>query len=201
MKHETTRTLHSYWNELRGRRRAPLRLEVDPASIAAILGNAFVLERTDPVSYSYRLAGTRVCGYHGRELRGTSFAEHWAADERETMVNLLYTVTEDASGAVIGFSAHAPNGRKAPFEMLLLPLARDNGLLDRVIGTVAPLSDQSWIGSVPISRLQIKSIRLVWPDGTPSLGHGQEFAPSHSPIPAAAAEQRRGLTLIEGGRR
>src|SRR5690606_25564754 len=37
-------TLHSYWTERRGRRPAPLRSEMEPAHLATILPDVFILE-------------------------------------------------------------------------------------------------------------------------------------------------------------
>lgn len=202
MKHENTRTLHNYWNRLRGRRTAPMRLEIDPGAIASILGNAFVLERVDPLTYRYRLAGTRVCAQHGAELRGTSFTALWCEKDRETIENLLFTATEDAAGALIGYNAHAGQGRIAPFEMLLLPLARDNGVLDRVIGTTTPLGHTQWVGSIPVTRLDIKSIRLLWPDGLPGAGRDlAEEAAEAASAASTAASARPSFRIIEGGLR
>ena len=201
MKHENSRTLHRYWNRLRGHRRAPMRLEIDPGAIAAILGNAFVLERLDPVAYRYRLAGTRVCSYLGKELRGTSFPAQWADDERDTVENLLYTITEDAAGALIGLTAHGGTGRTAPLELMLLPLARDNGALDRIIGTVSTLRPSDWVGALPVTRLEIKSIRLLWPDGKPLVGRsgGTGVGIANPPINTDLPPARTPLRVIEGG--
>lgn len=167
MKHEMTRALYEYWSDLRGTRKAPMRLELDPSAIAPLLGNAFVLERRDPLIYNYRLAGTRICSYQDQELRGRSFLDQWKPSDRQTLEILLQATTADAAGAVIGYEAFARPDLSVAFEMVLLPLARDNGTFDRVIGVAAPLSTAYWVGIMPIVDLEIKSIRYLWPSDRP----------------------------------
>jgi len=180
MKHEMTRALYKYWTQLRGTRRAPMRLELDPSAIAPLLGNAFVLERLDPLTYNYRLAGTRICSYHDLELRGRSFLDQWKPFDRQTMESLLQAATNDAAGAVIGYEAYARRDLKVSFEMVLLPLARDNGTFDRVIGVTAPLGTAYWVGIMPITDLEIKSVRYLWPEDMPIPAGGETTAKSNN---------------------
>ena len=72
MKQTTIQTLYAYWDGVRAGRIAPRRLEIEPARIAAILSETFMLECGDG-DYRYRLAGSRLCELFGYELRGTSF--------------------------------------------------------------------------------------------------------------------------------
>ena len=203
MKHDMSRELFEYWTKLRGSRKAPMRLELDPSAIASLLSNTFVLERLDPVTYNYRLAGTRICSYHTKELRSTSFIDQWGGKDKETLESLLYTITEDAAGAVIGYVAYARDDVKVPFEALLLPLARGNGSFDRVIGITAPMADEYWVGVLPIQSAKIKSVRLLWPVGLPK--YNKET--SNTQFPAkfgesqldAATEARPNFKVIKGG--
>lgn len=201
MKHEMTRQLFDYWSTLRGNRKAPMRLELDPSAIAPILGNSFVLERTNPVSFNYRLAGTRICSFHSRELRGKSFIEQWNPSDHESLTAILRTVTEDAAGAVVGYNARARRDLAVPFEMVLLPLARDNGEFDRVIGLETPLASAYWVGVMPIISLEVKSVRYLWPDGVP-VEPVQDIkrALPEAPVPKVSNSPRAMLKVIRGGR-
>ena len=73
MKHGVTQTLYNYWDNLRGARPAPNRSEVDPGEIRGLLGDTFILETNGPQDVRYRLAGTRLCSAHCRELKGRNF--------------------------------------------------------------------------------------------------------------------------------
>ena len=61
MKQSTIQVLFGYWNEVRGERLAPRRFEIEPARIATILPETFILERLDSETFPYRLAGTKIC--------------------------------------------------------------------------------------------------------------------------------------------
>src|SRR5947209_8169807 len=75
MKQRTSQIIYRYWNEVRGTRLAPTRLEIEPGRIAEVLSETFILENTDTGSYVFRLAGTRICDQFGHELRGRSFLD------------------------------------------------------------------------------------------------------------------------------
>ena len=69
MKLQTTRQLYRYWRGLRGDQDVPFRFQVDPADMRTFLPEVFVLSRQSPACYPFRIAGTGLCSYFGRELR------------------------------------------------------------------------------------------------------------------------------------
>ena len=77
MKQKTSQILYAYWNGVRGERMAPRRFEIEPARIATILPETFILERLDTDTFVYRLAGTRMCEQFGCEFRGANFLDGW----------------------------------------------------------------------------------------------------------------------------
>ena len=80
------------------------------------------------------------------------------------METLLYSVTEDASAAVVGIESLSSNGSTLPMELILLPLFQDNGRLNRVLGGLVPLESAYWIGVDPLVKHKIKSLRLIMPE-------------------------------------
>jgi hypothetical protein len=198
MKHERTRTLYEYWDEVRAGRRAPRRLEIEPGAISALLPYVFILERLAPISYRFRLAGTHVCAYTGGELRDRSFTALWPREEREAMESLLFSVCEDAAGACVGFNGHARGERSAAFEMVLLPLMTRTGVYDRVLGAISALESPYWIGNWPISRFETKSVRLLWPEGEPRSLAEERSPAGHMRVATSDGQHR--LTVIDGGR-
>src|ERR1700728_823423 len=85
MKHAASRELYAYWQELRGRRPAPTRAEIEPGAIRRILSEAFILALDRASGYPFRLAGTRVCALFGRELKGETFLDLWDEPGRRTV--------------------------------------------------------------------------------------------------------------------
>ncbi len=163
MKHKKTIELYRYWNRLRGSDPAPKRCDLDPHDIPGLLGDLFILERKTPVQYSFRLAGTRMCAAFGQELRHQEFNSMWKDQDRESIESVLYTITEDASTAILGIQGISANGHSLPLEILLLPLYQTAGKLNRIVGTFLPLKSAFWIGTQPLIQQKIRSLRLIMP--------------------------------------
>jgi len=206
MKHAVCRELYDYWNRLRGRLPAPQRDAIEPADIRRILGDTFILEKASPTAYRYRLAGTRLCGAYGREMKGLSFLDFWGKADREPVETLLAAITDDAAAAVIGVTAHASRERALSFEMLLLPLASRGPGFERVLGGMAPMDHPFWLGMDPIVRQEIVSLRLIWPDETPRFLRRPEpepdvptVVPLRPPLSPKALRER--FVLLDGGKR
>lgn len=169
MKHPSTRELYDYWQRLRGRRPAPERTEIEPSDIRRILGDTFILEVASRNEYRFRLAGTRVCALYGRELKGRDFLAFWSGKDREAIATLLAAVSQDAAAAVLGMTGRSAHDRDLACEILLLPVRQKNGGYDRILGSLAPMTDPYWIGIHPILSQAITSLRLIWPDERPAF--------------------------------
>lgn len=159
MKHATTRILFAYWDRLRGERATPERADVQPGGMRHVLGDAFILSNEDAVSF--RLAGSRICALFGRDLAGSSFERLWDPADAIEAGRLTQLVIEDTVGAVIGILGVNVNGSELAMEMLLLPL-RHGGRTDRrLLGALSPSTIPSWAGLVPLSALQVRSVRMI----------------------------------------
>jgi hypothetical protein len=166
MKHAVTRTLYDYWTRLRGHRTAPARFEIEPGDIRHILGDTFILEAVDRTTYSFRLAGTRLCSAYCRELKGRNMLDLWHGKDREAMASLLAAIVEDGAAAIIGLDATNDRGQSMPVEIILLPLSHDGPQHTRILGCFAPLEQPYWLGTHPVVRQPIHSLRLIWPEET-----------------------------------
>jgi len=96
MKHPATRMLFSYWDALRGERAAPERGEIEPGEIRHILADTFVLELDAQREARFRLAGTRICGLMGGELRDGRLVDLWPERARHDMRKDLDIVLAEA---------------------------------------------------------------------------------------------------------
>jgi hypothetical protein len=222
MKSVVTRSLYEYWTRLRGHRPAPDRNEVDPAAIKGILGDTFILEALDRNTYSFRLAGTRICAAYGRELKGRNLLDFWSGKDRESIACLLAAVVEDGAAAVFGLSATNDRGQIMPVEVVFLPLHHDGPNHTRILGCFAPMDQPYWLGLHPVVRQPLQSLRLIWPDEKPAFllnaekvdgTHGGAFGRYEPPPlridrrrPVASTPQPgkvkvfRHFRVIEGGR-
>lgn len=189
MRHPTSRVLFAYWDGLRGARSAPERGEIEPGAIRHVLADTFILDLDEPGEPMLRLAGTRLCGLFGRELKGEGFADLWTGGGRDEIGRLIAAVQDDAAGIVGGLVGHTADGDRITLEILLLPLRHHGRTHSRVLGAISPGAIPAWMGLKPVVSLETISLRIIWPVG--------EVAPA---APPPAIERRGRLVVHQGGR-
>ncbi|MFA6267823.1 MAG: PAS domain-containing protein [Pseudolabrys sp.] len=207
MKHASTQAVYGYWNEQRGARSAPERGDIDPADIRRALGDTIMLAADFVDRWRFRLAGTRVCALFNREIKGEVLSSLWREADQTTIENLTATITGESVGAVLGITGRAADGAEVDLEMLLLPLAHSGHARVRALGVLAPLTPPFWLGSKPLTELQLTALRHVGPE-IDAFGAGLTLAPAQTPAvdaaePAALREGgrlRRGFVVYSGGR-
>ncbi|GGB59603.1 PAS domain-containing protein [Roseibium aquae] len=214
MKNGVSQALYRYWDELRGLRPAPNRSEIDPGQIRGLLGDTFILETMSPNDVRYRLAGTRLCSVHCRELKGRNFLRGWSERDREALESLVSAIREDAAAAIVGIAAQTEHRQQVQLEMCLLPLNVPGSGRVRILGCSAPMERPYWLGIHPITHQTITSLRLIWPDERPyfvskTQTNSNPILPKYKtkemPVSAGVlpngAERRVGhLTVYSGGK-
>lgn len=131
---QRAKLLYDHWRTVRGGNRAPFRNDINPAAFREILDSVFVLDWNSTSDVRFRLAGSRLCDSFGMELRGMNLLALWQGEARARLGQLLHrVVTEPCVGHAIGVQ-ESESGYAADFEILLLPLKRDDGSLNRIIG-------------------------------------------------------------------
>lgn len=207
MKLHTSKCLYEYWNELRGENIAPKRKDLDPMALKNILPNLFLLDMISSDNYNFRLAGTKTCNIFGAELTGHNFLELWNADDKDSFVSLLDTLTEQGVGIVCGLKGEAEDV-KVTLEFLALPLVdTQTELCTSVIGSFGFKSDIERSIKLPISNIEMISLRVIWPidEQVPSY---KTVSSKKSVLQLAIAEEthddnwsrRAKFEVIQGGR-
>lgn len=163
MRHDGTKDLFGYWNRLRGTYPAPRRTDIKPAEISSRLADTFILQATDGAGPLFRLAGTRLCSIYGRELKSEPFLSLWHESDQTLTRRMMTSVLDDAAVAVAIFEGISSNGRKHPFELLLLPLAGE-GSDRRILGSIVAIGNQYWLGAHPIVANALTSLRIIDPN-------------------------------------
>lgn len=189
MRHPTSRVLFAYWDHLRGTRSAPERGEIEPGSIRHVLADTVILDLDEPDEPRVRLAGTRLCGLFGRELKGDDFTALWSEAGRDEIRRLIGAVQDDAAGIVGGLVGQTADGDRVTLEVVLLPLRHHGRTHSRVLGAISPGAVPVWLGLKPVVSLETISLRIIWPLG--------DAAPAAAP---PAEERRRRLVVHQGGR-
>lgn len=193
MKHASTRAVFTYWESRRRGRPAPARNEIDPASIRQALGDAFMLSAEYADDLHFRLAGTRVCALFCREIKGALLPDLWAAEDEQSLAELVAMVRDEAAPIAMGVTGHNTAGAAADLEMLLLPLARNGSARTGMLGVLAPLAPIQWIGTTPIVALRAKTFR--------HLGREAARPAMSAPLAVTAGSRwRHGFKVYDGGR-
>lgn len=211
MRHQATRALYAYWNEIRRDRLAPRRLEIQPTRIGDLLLDTFILERTDRTTFRFRLAGTRVTSRFGMDLQARDFLACWSDGDRSLIEHHLSAIAELGRVGVFtgetGFGSDAPSGRAASastmFELLVLPLMHTGHSIDRLLCLLVPLEDEDRRGDVAVHGLRLLAAEAVWPNGAPDQGlsHDDRQLPLHPHVRKAriVRQGRRQFRVYEGG--
>lgn len=212
MKHLGTIELYQYWNRLRRGRPAPARAEIEPADIRTLLADTFILEMDNRSNAIFRLAGTRLCGVFGRELKGFAFLSLWREKDQRAIGRLVRGVVADKSLVVVTFEGATARGRFTAFELVLLPL---EGGVDypRMLGAMFAFDKPYWLGADPVVDLRIGSLRVIDPDRdhvfldnrpaveVPSLAPDAAHLAGVSTVEPALLRKVRHLVVLDGGKR
>lgn len=202
MKHRTTRRLYDYWLGRRAGRAAPGRADIEPSDIHTLLADTFILQCDADGTAPFRLSGTRLCVLFDRELKGCDFRSLWEGADVETVAAALRLLREDMSPVVVRWRGLTEDERGVDGELVLLPLTMGGTEIARVLGALVPFELPYWLGTVPLTRLRIASVRMVdaAPGREPVIGRSLAALP-RAAVPATATEGRRiaHLTVLDGG--
>ena len=149
MHHRTTEAVFEYFNQLRGRRPAPVRTEIDPGALKSFLPDLFILERARDGIIRFRLAGTRICLILGQEVRNREFGQIWEPLVRHKIKLAADTVLANQNALEIALETVADEEEPMALEMLLLPLCSEVGRCDRLFGSLVAIDAAYSIEAYP----------------------------------------------------
>ncbi|WP_426126090.1 PAS domain-containing protein [Pararhizobium sp. PWRC1-1] len=208
MRSKTAIEIYAYWDELRGHRDVPARSQIEPGHIRNILPDLFILEKTPRGDIRFRLAGTRICALFARELRGSTFDALWLAEQTSRLARIADDVMAQKTPVVLSASSLAGTADRLPTEIILLPLRSPDGVVDRIIGALVPLSRPLWLEATPVNYLDLGGIRVIDIEKTNLFAQNRPEKPlpaSSQPMInhslAGAIRRVLHLRVLEGGRR
>lgn len=167
MRQRTSIEILNYWNQIRGTNAAPLRAQIDPASLPRLLPELFILEMPAGDQPQFRLAGTRVCSFFGRELRGHPFASLWAKEQASDAERIAAGVMAHSIPALIHATGYTGSGYSMAFELVLLPVRSAGDLCDRLLGAATPVGNAAWLGGAFIEFLVMEHSHPLNEHGSP----------------------------------
>jgi hypothetical protein len=158
MFHPNTLRFLEWWRGLPQVGGVPARASVEPAALARVLPQVFILAE----DLSFRLAGGLVCDLHGRELRDRAFAPLWDRPDQGRLAAALERAVVGREPVIVQADAHPLTGAGVGLQITMAPLAsRAGGAADRLIGLYQPTSMLARLRGRPVQTL---SIRRVHPE-------------------------------------
>jgi hypothetical protein len=127
--------LLEYWREKKGDRMAPMRAEIDPAEIKALLPYVGMVDvERAPLRFRYRLAGSDIARGYGREITG-HYLDEMDLNGHEHQITQEYTRAADsAEPSCTTWEYLRKDGRNVRYERLVLPLSSDGRQIDMLFG-------------------------------------------------------------------
>jgi hypothetical protein len=175
------RDMREYWDELCAGRVVPLRSEVDPRAISTSLENGFILERAQPASVRFRLAGTHLSELMGMEVRGMPLRAFIDPAARAAFTTTLERVFEGPEVHEYRLISSQSNAPKMTARMLILPMKSDQGTIDRALGCMVAEGN---VGLTP-RRFQIAETRIT------SLVDGRVHREIETPVGVGFSEPKQ----------
>lgn len=198
MRHTATKAVFEQWQRLRGERRAPDRLSLNPAEFGTNLADIFLLEKSDG-AVRFRIAGTRICGLFGEELRGMPFAALFSHDSSADIAEMVATALDDENAVIAGVSALFDDRTSIAGELLLLPLTHETGGHGekRLLGVMTTRGHRP-LAQSPCTAIDVISFRIVDVDDMPGSADSSDTR-SGSRRTDPALLRRARFRVYEGG--
>jgi len=138
MLHSNTELLIDYWRERKRGGLSPLRNAIQPSDLSGLLPQVFILGRTGPGRWVFRLAGGLVADLHGRDLRQLNVLALWDEADRPRLATALEACRRTADPFVAVVEARSSRG-SSTVELSFAPLVAEASPFDRIIGLYQPL--------------------------------------------------------------
>jgi hypothetical protein len=133
--HPKLRALHVYWLSLWRGDLFPARQRLDPLAIPQLLDSLFLIDiERQPLRFRYRLMGTKLVAFRGRELKGLYMEEAHPEFETSPVKQHYVILAETGEPRWRKGLAQFDWGGRPSIERLLLPLADDGRTPDCILG-------------------------------------------------------------------
>jgi hypothetical protein len=202
MKHEVSTALYDYW--LLRHRDAPVRASgIRPDDLASLLPSLFLIELdpSDRPQFGFRFCGAAIASRYGRDLTDDSFLDLWDGPDRSMLQRDLRALAFRSTGMVTGVMAETMGGGIISYEMLLLPLAGENGAAG-AIGSMVRIGghEESNRLRARIIAQSLRSIRFLPVAGSESPRGFSRTAPALSAAELGMRRRYGHLTVVTGGK-
>lgn len=126
--------VEEYWHSLKTPDAIPTRHAINPSKITKALPHTFIMEQVAQQPPRFRIAGSKVSDILGLDLRGMPITSLIAPDDRRLFAEILADMFRMPATARIQLSWSNSETSSAIGQVLLLPLADQQGNCTRAIG-------------------------------------------------------------------
>ena len=134
--HPRLRTLLAYWNATRGASALPPCAAIDPIALWQWLGHLILVEAASGGEFRYRVYGTGLAEYYGRDLTGKTTAA--LRPEVRALVRGEYAAVRESRQPLLVTHTRRIREQRLPVEKLILPFSADGQDVDRLLAGVYP---------------------------------------------------------------
>ncbi|WP_421694890.1 PAS domain-containing protein [Aestuariivirga sp.] len=154
--------LLNVWRALRQDRSAPQRQDLDLKQLQRLVPYLFIAEQTGAAGgFTWRLAGTGVCSFVGRELTGKDVLAGWDRFERGVLSTLLTGVITGHRQAAVRLRFRTDRGQTEEAEMLALPMTSFDGSATHVLGGLFPQPSAGTGHYMELVPLELSTARFL----------------------------------------
>lgn len=126
---------YAYWEGKRVGRKLPSRADIDPAEMKPFLAHTLLVDVSyDPISFTIRLAGTRLADIHGYELTGMNLESVDLGNQRAQIISEYLMTVESGEPCYFTHKYQTAIGKLLNYERLLMPLSSDGESVDMLLG-------------------------------------------------------------------
>jgi len=202
MKHEVSTALYEYW--LSRHRATPVRASgIRAVELAPLLPSLFLVEldTSDRPQFRFRFCGASIASRYGRDLTDESFLALWDNPDRSMLQRDLRALAFRSTGMVAGVLGETLGGGVISYEMLMLPLAGEDGAAGAICSMARTGGhDESNRLRARIIAQSLRSIRFLPMAGSEALPGYSRAAPALSAAELGMPRRYGHLTVVTGGR-
>ncbi len=134
--------LYAYWEEKRGARPFPARVDIDPLDIVYVLGNVMLVDvHHDPLRFRIRLYGSNLADRMNFDMTGRDLEEHPCPEFRARVARDWQQTVDTRQISHKTIDAWMDD-RRVRYESLRLPLSTDGHVIDMLLVGVMHLDVQ-----------------------------------------------------------
>lgn len=169
MSHLNTQELIDYWRRRKFGVNAPLRSDINPVELAVIAPQILLLGRERMGHYPIRLAGGFVRNLYGRRVAGEEFSSLFEPSARAEVVARVEICRALVSPTVITAKAMTLSGLRPHFEITVAPLTSPEGVSNRYLVLVQPITGAETLDGSPVQALRLIGLENEQPAPTARL--------------------------------